>query len=85
MTARTGQLREDSRDGTTMAVERGYLGQDFEPRHGNPDGTPCQLREDIWDMTFGTGPLKKLGQDIQDRTVRAGQYRQASLTGSLDR
>jgi hypothetical protein len=32
MTARTGQLRQNNRDGTTAAVESGHLGQDSQDR-----------------------------------------------------
>jgi hypothetical protein len=43
MTARTGQLRKDNRDGTTMVVERGYLGQDIQLRQDNRDRTTMPL------------------------------------------
>jgi hypothetical protein len=33
MTARTGQVRQDNRDGTTMLVERGHLGHDIWDRN----------------------------------------------------
>ncbi len=39
----------------------------------------CQLGEDIWDMTSGSGPL---GQDSWDRTSRKGQLGQDSLNRS---
>jgi hypothetical protein len=43
-----------------MAVERGYLGQDFHLRQGNKDGTTMpvergHLGQDILDKTSGTG------------------------------
>ncbi len=87
MTARTGQLRQDNRDGTTMAVERGYMGQDIQLRQGNQDGTTMpvergHLGHDIWDRNT---PTRQLGQDIWERTVGTGQSQQVGPTGSLDR
>jgi hypothetical protein len=59
MTAQTVQLRQDNRDGTTLAVEIGYPGQDVQLRQGNQDGTTVlvergHLGHDHSDKTAGT-------------------------------
>jgi hypothetical protein len=60
MTARIGQLRQDNWDGTTMAIERKYLGQEIQVIQDNRDGT--------------TVPVERghLGQDHSDRAARTG-------------
>jgi hypothetical protein len=45
MTARTGQLRQDNGDGTTMVIERVYLGQDIQLRQDNGDGATVPLEK----------------------------------------
>jgi hypothetical protein len=59
MTARTRQLRQDNRDGKTMAAERGYLGQDIQLRQGNRDGTTMPVERG---QMVRTG--RRLVQDI---------------------
>jgi hypothetical protein len=65
MTARTRQLRQDNRDGKTMAAERGYLGQDIQLRQGNRDGTAMagQSRYSSWDRTTETGQPGQVNLD----------------------
>jgi hypothetical protein len=68
MTARTGQLRQDNRDGTTTVVKRGYLGQGIQLRQGNQDGTTMPVERGLlghgnWDST--TRQTRKMGQDIR--------------------
>ncbi len=93
MTASTGLLRQDSQDGITTAVERGYLGQHIQQRKDIPDGTTVldergQPGHDPWERTTRT--FKTVGQDSWDRTFMTGQSQQVGPTGqprqvSLDR
>jgi hypothetical protein len=70
MTARTRQLRQDNQDGTTTAVERGYLGQDIQLRQGHSD------------KTAGTGHP---GKDSRDRAVSTGRPDRQNGQVSLER